>query len=588
MSHSFRTRRAALPRGLPPTTHPKLPHEPKLTKTIPHGPDDLSHLISNATRIPNPLIYPLFANFSFAPNEIRKPIKSTRRRCPSWANSPATRLAFSITSYSELLFHPSRSRSPLPLLASAPALTTDTANSKPFISAGLADFSFDVTLQKHLHTITPNSLHFLLNKPSLSVTFCLRHERTMNRRVAFWVLLLTANAAMWFVFVRKQSLAKSQPPKIVVVTNRAPAASTTAPVTVIRTNAFNWTQLESEDYRTYIARLRSIECPEQTIRDIVIADLEKLMAARVQEIEGHRERPKYWKPDRKELVRTVDTLEKMGQKQEVDFQKREIIRDLLGVDLAAERSRSQGEADFYEERLDFLTPEQRTRVRIIMERANRAEVSLREKSWLENDELSADERKELREIQHTKEQQVASLLSPDELDQYNLWFSPSAYRVRDSFFAMEPSEEDFLAVYKLQRSFDEQWQDVQPAELTPAEFQKYEQAQKDYEAAIREYLGEERYTEYQRSRDDDYQQLQAAASQFGLNLGVASEVYGYKKVLDEERTRVRSMPGLTSDQRNRVFDALTQEAEQSVVEVMGPKAYRFYIRSGAGKWISGK
>jgi hypothetical protein len=410
----------------------------------------------------------------------------------------------------------------------------------------------------------------------------------MNRRTAFWILLVAANAAMWFVFLRKQSIAKSQPPKTVVVTNRLSAAGAASPVTVIRTNAFDWAQLESEDYRTYITRLRSIGCPEQTIRDIVIADLEKMMAARVQQIEGHKEPPKYWKPDRKELVRTADTLDKMARKQEVDFEKREVIRDLLGIDLAAERSRNQGETDFYEERLSFLSPDQRTRVRIIMERANRAEVALREKSWLENDELTAEERKQLAEIQKGKEKEIASLLTSQELEQYNLWFSPSAYRVRDSFFAMEPSEDDFLAVYQIQRGFDEKWQDVEPANLTPIERQEYEQAQKDYEAAIHEYLGEDRYTQYQQSRDSDFQQLQAAAAQFGLNLGVASEVYGFKKVLEEERSRVGQMPGLTKEQRDRVSAALAEEAERSIIEVMGPKAYRYYLRSGAGKWISGK
>jgi hypothetical protein len=410
----------------------------------------------------------------------------------------------------------------------------------------------------------------------------------INRRTAFWLLLLAANTAMWFVFVRKQSIAKSNPEKIVVVTNRVAAGTGAAPVVVIRTNAFNWAQLETEDYGTYISRLRSIGCPEQTIRDIVIADLEKLMAARVQQIEGPKEPPKYWKPDRKELVRTVETLEKMGQKQEVDFEKREIIRDLLGVDLAAERSRTKGETDFYEERLTFLSPEQRARVRMIMERANREEVALREKSWLENDELTSEERKALAEIQKKKEQEVASLLSPEELERYNLWFSPSAYRVRDSFFAMEPSEEDFLAIYKLQREFDQKWQEVQPAELSAAERQEYEGAQAEYEAGIREYLGKDRFEEYQKSRDSDFQQLQAAAAQFGLNVGVASEIYGFKKVLEEERARVREMGGLTPEQRARVDAALAEEAERSVVEVMGPKAYRFYLRNGAGKWISGK
>ena len=38
--------------------------------------------------------------------------------------------------------------------------------------------------------------------------------------------------------------------------------------------SFRWSQLESSDYRTYIANLRRVECPEQTIRDIISADLD--------------------------------------------------------------------------------------------------------------------------------------------------------------------------------------------------------------------------------------------------------------------------------------------------------------------------
>ena len=121
--------------------------------------------------------------------------------------------------------------------------------------------------------------------------------------------------------------------------------------------------------------------------------------------------------------------------------------------------------------------------------------------------------------------------------------------------------------------------------MPPHERAEYEVAQRQYEERIREHLGEDRYEEYRRSRDDDYQQLQAAAVQFGLSMGLASEVYGFKKVLQEERERALSMPGLTAEQRARVSHALAQEAEQAIIETMGLKPYRYYVRSGAGKWI---
>ncbi len=37
---------------------------------------------------------------------------------------------------------------------------------------------------------------------------------------------------------------------------------------------FRWSQLESTDYRAYVDNLRGIGCPEQTIRDIISADLD--------------------------------------------------------------------------------------------------------------------------------------------------------------------------------------------------------------------------------------------------------------------------------------------------------------------------
>ena len=39
---------------------------------------------------------------------------------------------------------------------------------------------------------------------------------------------------------------------------------------------FSWSQIESPDYRTYVANLRRIGCPDQTIEDIIRADVHAL------------------------------------------------------------------------------------------------------------------------------------------------------------------------------------------------------------------------------------------------------------------------------------------------------------------------
>src|SRR5262249_8431733 len=57
---------------------------------------------------------------------------------------------------------------------------------------------------------------------------------------------------------------------------RQPVSAAARPFSV----SFQWSQLESEDYPTYIANLRAIGCPERTIRDIVAADLHALLTER--------------------------------------------------------------------------------------------------------------------------------------------------------------------------------------------------------------------------------------------------------------------------------------------------------------------
>src|SRR5262245_29491094 len=54
----------------------------------------------------------------------------------------------------------------------------------------------------------------------------------------------------------------------------APAVS--APPQEASKPKVQWSSIESSDYKQYIANLRAINCPEQTIQDIIIADVNKL------------------------------------------------------------------------------------------------------------------------------------------------------------------------------------------------------------------------------------------------------------------------------------------------------------------------
>ena len=65
-----------------------------------------------------------------------------------------------------------------------------------------------------------------------------------------------------------------------------PLAQTPAPVfTPVAASTpmpFRWSQLESTDYATYIANLRAVGCPEQTLHDIIAGDLASVYAQKRQ------------------------------------------------------------------------------------------------------------------------------------------------------------------------------------------------------------------------------------------------------------------------------------------------------------------
>src|SRR5204862_2392779 len=57
---------------------------------------------------------------------------------------------------------------------------------------------------------------------------------------------------------------------------------------------FHGSQVESVDYLAYIANLRSIGCPEATIRDIIVSDVNKLYAPRYAALAGSAPELTWW------------------------------------------------------------------------------------------------------------------------------------------------------------------------------------------------------------------------------------------------------------------------------------------------------
>jgi hypothetical protein len=367
----------------------------------------------------------------------------------------------------------------------------------------------------------------------------------------------------------------SVPPKAAPATNVA-----------VATNTFRWRQLESEDYPTYIARLRAIGCPEETIRDIIIADLDKLTAPRMEFYYRRRPDLQFWHSEEEELANERDPRELSRLQRELDREKRAVVEELLGVDLVRERIRSTGHRDYYERRLSFLPEHRRSAVRKVLEKYDELEQQIREKEWDQGEPLNAQDRAKLGRVREQEQAELAATMTPEEREQYELWMSETANAVRHATYGMNASREEFLTIYQLQKSFDEQWAGRDVAWMDDTTRQRWQEAKQQMEMELLQKLGAARFADYKRGHDPDFHHMAATATRFGLPPDTAKKLYELKRASQNSSKALENNRELTVEQREATRKATLAETERTARQLLGDTAFKYYLRRGQADWLS--
>lgn len=108
----------------------------------------------------------------------------------------------------------------------------------------------------------------------------------MNHILRISILANAALALVAVLVLRKPAAvppsAASKPASrtamVTAASSENPTDSAAHSTVVLTTNAFHWRVLESTNYDELVANLRSVSCPERTIRDILFADAERRYA----------------------------------------------------------------------------------------------------------------------------------------------------------------------------------------------------------------------------------------------------------------------------------------------------------------------
>jgi hypothetical protein len=227
-----------------------------------------------------------------------------------------------------------------------------------------------------------------------------------------------------------------------------------------------------------------------------------------------------------------------------------------------------------ERALDFLPPAKRA---AIMNLTTEMTGIISELVNGGHPDLAKDARREM-------EQKLRELLTPEESLEFELRFSTTASVLRHELAGFDASEEEFLAMYQLRKPFDDSFTHYRDY-LSREEMLQMEQAKRQMEEDLKQLLGAERWKDYERTRDPEFQQMFRAAQRANLGSAEAALVHRAKKSAEQEVRRIRLDHDLSFEQRQERFEILRQEMETVVRQVLGETGWHEYERSGSAGWL---
>lgn len=367
---------------------------------------------------------------------------------------------------------------------------------------------------------------------------------------------------------------------------RAATASTPVPAASVETASaapaatgpqFDWRMVESEDYRKYIANLRSIGCPEETIRDIIVADVNKLYESKRKALAGPKKKFEFWKPG--VMMGATFDAERTEKERALNQEKRALLTALLGSAPDDKPDLLAGAASQLEAMFDFLPADKRGKIFDLMQ-----DMQGRMQKAMKG---GAPDPEDIRKAMKETEAAMAGVLSPEELLDYNLRFSMTANMMRMQLAGFEPTENEFLELFKKRKAYDDEYglPGVGAANLKGEEKEKQKTAEQKLNDEIKSELGEERYQEYKRAQDYAFQAMYRVTERENLGKDAAVKAYEMKKTAEDEARKLRSDNSLTPEQRAAALAGIRAETEKGMRAVFGEKGYESY--EGQAWWLKG-
>jgi hypothetical protein len=355
-------------------------------------------------------------------------------------------------------------------------------------------------------------------------------------------------------------------PALNIITNRpvrvrTAAEATPAPPAVSSVPAaFDWSQVASTNLAQYATNLRAIGCPNEIIREVILAVVNEDFV---------RRRHAIFEPIHAQFWELMAQPEHFTQdyKENTDYRGKQLrterdhqLEAVLGANWQRDTGRSPLPVYYHQPTLNFLPEEKQRRWSELDENFNQ----LQQEIYRKTRGNAADQKVQLEAIAKEREAARRQLLTADEFQEYTARTSSQAVWAQN-LAGFEATEEEYRTLNQLRAS-------TPPNQMS--QFNTQAQA----------LLGEERFAVFQRGQDQRFAEIQSLAERCQLSKNTVQFLYQQRSNAEQQCAQVRSNVTLAAEEKRTLLLVIQSETRQQLFSVLGETAGEAYLRH-QGNWI---
>jgi hypothetical protein len=384
---------------------------------------------------------------------------------------------------------------------------------------------------------------------------------------------LTANAALVFVLFRRGDPTPLPAPTTVPpALSSALSASGSALPPGVTPRA--WATLDTPDHRQLITRLRACGFAPHVIRALVEARIETEFARRFRELEARLPARAFWQPDPQPYF--ADEPRRLEAYRPLINERKRLLQTLLaGIDPEADAR----EVKTLQQRYGELPAEKLARVKALHD--DYAEISYQTRDEFRGVMLPED-RAQLELLRREQRADLAQLLTPAELAEYDRRDSPFSYAQKTILTAMDATEAEFLVISGVYQKFAGEVLPG-PGGNSAENVLRRDDVQAEIAAQLKTAIGDARYADYVRASHPEYQRILYFLGDPPA-AGAASQTFGALNAAALDSARIVGDLTLSADQQRAALTQLASAAEIQITAALGPAAASRY-RWFANGWL---